>query len=315
MALTRSELESVTRDHFITDGGKAFDQYFLSNWLIYRAMRKPKYRPAGGVQIKVPLTYDRLTGGSFDGVDQFDVARKDIINSALFQWRHNYVNVTIVWTEELENAGPEEEVDMVVTKLENAQASIRDDLADSLYSDGTGNLGKDVDGLDALFNTTTSTAYGSIAQDDMAKWSAGVTTTSEPFTSAVVRTMRTAAKVGDAVGDKPSLIVTTDALLDSWLNQLQTQQRFVSQRAAKAGFDGVFMLDQAEIFSDGKCPDGTCYALNDRHWGYAVHRNGLFVRTAWKVPTNQAVKSMQILWKGNMICTRRNSHHKHTGLT
>lgn len=315
MALTRSELESVTRFHFITDGGKAFDQYFLSNWLIFRAMKTPKYRPKGGRQIKVPLTYDRLTGGSFDGADQFDIARKDIINSALFDWRHQYVNVTIIWTEELENAGPEEEVDMVITKLENAQETIRWDLADQLYSDGTGNSGKDVDGLEALFNTTTSQAYGGLSQDDIPRWSAGVTTTSEPITSAVLRTMRTDAKVGDAMMDKPNLIVTTDPLLDSWLNQLQTQQRFVSSRAAKAGFDGVFMLDQAEIFSDGKCPSGTAYALNDRHWGFAVHSSGMFVRTAWKVPTNQATKSMQILWKGNMICTRRNSHRKHSGLT
>jgi len=315
MALTRSELESITRDHWVTDNGKAFDNYFTSNYLIFRVMKKPKYRPAGGVQIKVPLTYDRLTGGSFDGTDQFDVARKDIINSALFDWRHYYVNVTIVWTEELENAGPEEEVDMVLTKLDNAQETIRWDLGDGLYSDGSGNAQKDLDGLEALFDPVTSTPYGAIANDDMPTWSAGVDTTAEPLTSAVLRAMRTAAKIGDGSNDKPKLIVTTDDLLDSWLNQLQTQQRFQSPQAAKAGFDGVFMIDQAEIFSDGKCPAGNCYALNDRHWGFAVHRSGMFVRTAWKVPTNQAVKSMQILWKGNMICTRRNSHYKHSNLT
>jgi len=315
MALTRSELESITRDFFLADNGAAWDNYFGSNYLINRGLKKPIKKPKGGLQIKLPLTYDRMAGGSFYGVDQFDTSHRTTMNSAVFPWRNYYVNVTVTWDEELENNGPEEEVDMVVSKLENAQSSIQVDLGDGLYSDGTGNESKDLTGLLALFNTTTATTYGGIAEDDMSVWSAKASTSSAPITAAVLRGMRTSAKVGDSQKDKPNLIVTTDTLYDSYLNQLQQHQRMQSPQAAKAGFDGVTMLDQAEIFADGKCTSGSAFALNDRFWGFVVHANADFVRTAWKVPTNQAVKSMQILWKGNMVCSRRAAHYRRTALT
>lgn len=315
MALSRTELESITRSFFMADGGAAFDNFFGSNYLLRRGVKKPLRKPSGGLNIKIPLTYDRMLGGSFYGADQLDTSHQTIINSAIFNWRNYYINVTITWDEELENNGPEEEVDMVVTKLENGQRSMEEDQASGLYSDGTGNSSKDLDGLDALFNTTTTTAYGGIAQSDMSVWSAGVTTASTPITSAVLRAGRTSAKIGDGVKDKPDMIIMYDTVVDAWLNQLQAVQRMESPQAAKAGFSGVYMLDQAEVWADGKCPSASGYWLNSRHWGFVIHKDANYVRTPWKVPTNQVVKSMQFLWKGNMVCTRRSAHRKYSALT
>ncbi len=315
MALTRGELESVTRSFWMADGGKAFDNFFGSNYLLRKGVKKPLRKPRGGREIKIPLTYDRMLGGSFYGADQLDTTHQTIINSAIFDWRNYYINVTITWDEELENAGPEEEVDMVITKLENGQRSMEEDMAQGLYSDGTGNQSKDLDGLLALFNATTATAYGGIAQDDMSVWSANLSAVSTPITSAVMRTARTAVKIGDGAKDKPDMIVLTDALMDAWLNQLQATQRMESPQAAKAGFQGVNMLDNAEIWSDGQAPDGAGFFMNSEHWGFVIHAAGNFVRTPWKVPTNQVTKSMQYLWKGNMVCTRRNAHYYMSALT
>lgn len=315
MALTRGELESITRSYFLTDGGKAFDQFFGSNYLLRRGVKKPIRKPAGGREIKIPIGYDRMQGGSFYGADTFDTSHVTIFNSVIFDWRNYYVNVTITWDEELENNGPEEEVDMVLGKLENGQLSMEEDLADGLYSDGTGNSSKDLDGLLALFNTTTTTAYGGIQESDMSKWKANASSTSTPITSAVLRTGRTTVKIGDGKMDKPDMIVLNDTQCDAWLNQLQATQRMESPQAAKAGFDGVYMLDQAEVWPDGKCPDGAGFFLNSRFWGFVVHKNANFVRTPWKVPTNQPTKSMQYLWKGNMVCTRRNAHYYMSALT
>lgn len=315
MALSRGELESITRSYFLADGGSAFDNYFGGNYLLRKGVKKPLRKPKGGKDIKIPLTYDRMLGGSFYGADQLDTSHQTIINSAVFDWRNYYVNVTITWDEELENNGPEEEVDMVVTKLENAQKSMEDDLADGLYSDGTGNGGKQLDGLLALFNATTATAYGDIAQDDMSVWSCNGSTTSTAITSGVLRTARTAVKIGDGAKDKPDMIILTDSLMDAWLNQLQAAQRMESPQAAKAGFTGVNMLDNAEVWADTKCPSGYGFFMNSRHWGFVIHANGNFVRTPWKVPTNQVVKSMQMLFKGNMVCTRRNAHYYMSALT
>ena len=167
----------------------------------------------------------------------------------------------------------------------------------------------------ALFNSTTSTEYGGISEDDMSVWSSETSSTSTAITSAVLRAGRTAVKIGDDKASKPDMIIMYDDLVDAWLNQLQATQRMESPQAAKAGFDGVHMLDQAEVWADGKCPSGAGFWLNSRHWGFVIHKNANFVRTPWKVPTNQVTKSMQYLFKGNMVCTRRNAHYYMSALT
>jgi hypothetical protein len=115
--------------------------------------------------------------------------------------------------------------------------------------------------------------------------------------------------------DKPDMIIMYDTVVDAWLNQLQQVQRMESPSAAKAGFSGVHMLDQAEVWADGKCPSGAGFWLNSNHWGFVIHKKGNFVRTPWKVPTNQVTKSMQYLFKGNMVATRRNAHYYMSALT
>ena len=315
MALSRGELESITRSFFMADSGKAFDQFFGSNYLLRRGVKKPIRKPSGGKDIKIPLTYDRMTGGSWYGADQLDTAHVTIYNSSIFDWRNYYINVTITWDEELENAGPEEDVDMLMGKLSNGQRAMEEDLADGLYSDGSGNGGKDLDGLLALFDSTTATEYGGIAEDDMSVWNPLQSSTSTPITSAILRAGRTAAKIGDGQKDKPDMIIMYDTIVDAWLNQLQATQRMESPSAAKAGFSGVHMLDQAEVWADGKCPAAAGFWMNSNHWGFVIHSKGNFVRTPWKVPTNQVTKSMQYLFKGNMVCTRRNAHYYMSALT
>lgn len=315
MALSRTELESITRSYFLADDGAAFDNFFGSNYLLRKGMKKPMRKPSGGREIKIPLSYDRMLGGSFYGADQLDTSHQTTMNSAIFNWRNYYINVTITWDEELENAGPEEEVDMVVSKLGQGQRSMEEDQADGLYSDGTGNANKDMDGLLALFNTTTTTAYGDIQESDISVWSANTSSTSTPITSAALRAGRTAVKIGDGKRDKPDMIIMYDTIVDAWLNQLQAAQRMESPQAAKAGFDGVMMLDNAEVWADGKCPTAAGFFLNSRHWGFVIHKKANYVRTPWKVPTNQVTKSMQYLWKGNMVCTRRNAHYYLSALT
>jgi hypothetical protein len=123
-------------------------------------------------------------------------------------------------------------------------------------------------------------------------------------------------KIGDGKKDKPDMIIMYDTIVDAWLNQLQAAQRMESPQAAKAGFSGVHMLDDAEVWADGKCPAAGGFWLNSRHWGFVIHKQANYVRTPWKVPTNQVTtKSMQYLWKGNMVCTRRNAHYYMSALT
>ena len=61
MALTFEELESITTDYFMLDGGSAVDIYFDTSFLLNYLMKQQKgiwERPPGGMQIRIPLEYD-----------------------------------------------------------------------------------------------------------------------------------------------------------------------------------------------------------------------------------------------------------------
>jgi hypothetical protein len=94
MALTFTELESITRDYFMADNRKAVDIYFGKSFIVDRWMNKKKglwERPNGGKRIMVPLTYDIAEGGSFSRNSTLSSDDREILNAAYYLWKH-YLN-------------------------------------------------------------------------------------------------------------------------------------------------------------------------------------------------------------------------------
>lgn len=67
MALPFSnQIEPITNDYFMADGGKAFDIYFNSSFLLTHLLKNKKglYKTiTGGKYINVPLVYDGQESG------------------------------------------------------------------------------------------------------------------------------------------------------------------------------------------------------------------------------------------------------------
>ena len=71
MALRFEELEAVTNDYSITDGGKAIDIYFDTSFLLNYLLKQQKglwERPDGGMKIRVPLEYDGQEAALSDAI-------------------------------------------------------------------------------------------------------------------------------------------------------------------------------------------------------------------------------------------------------
>jgi len=87
-----------------------------------------------------------------------------------------------------------------------------------------------------------------------------------------------------------------------------------SKETANAGFTGL-KFEGKDIFPDDYCPTGYAFALNSAHIGFAVHQEGHFMRTKWKViPDSPEDKTMKIYWDGNMIVNDRRAHQGHSDL-
>lgn len=205
--------------------------------------------------------------------------------------------------------------------MSGAQKSLTKLLADSIY-DGPGGAANRLTGLLACCNETTTLAYGGKAEDDIVAddgtkpWEGKVNSDGGAITLPKIRTACSTAKLYDGATGKPNLIVTTETLYNVLSDILQAQQRFVdSSTTAEAGFTGL-KFEGKDIFPDDYCPSGYFFALNSNNVGFAVHKEGYFMRTAWKViPDSPEDKTMKIYFDGNLIVNNRKAHIAYSGLT
>lgn len=321
--LTSAELEIITSDYFMADNKKAVDIYFETSFLMEYLMRQHKgiwLRPSGGERIKAHLRYDGAEGGFYGRNDTLSEDERDNITAAFYHWKHAFGNATVYRTDELQNANEYAEIENVVNKIETAQETCRNVISNNLYNQA-GDDSLLLSGLGALTAATADVAYGTlttngvVAQDGLKPWTGRTDTTSEKISPAVIRDMRSTAKVRGAKG-KPDLGVTTEILYNKLVGILEVQQRFTeASKMAKAGFMGVH-IDGMEVGADDFVAEGNLFMINSKHVGFAVHQKGYFDREKWQKLTSGAQgKTMKILWDGNLVCDNRKAHMRHTNLS
>lgn len=318
MALPFAELESITDDYFMVEGGKALDIYFNTSFLLTHLMQQQKgiwERPPGGEKIRIPLEYDGQVAEFYGRGDTVNSDDRESVNSAYFDWKHSYGNATVYRIDGLKNAGEYAAVQLVQQRVGGAQKSLTKLLAESLY-DLPGGSSKRLTGLRACCNETATLAYGAIEEEDLVAadgslpWEGRMVAAATVIGLNVLRTARSTAKIRDGKNGKPNLIVTTETNWNVIADILQAQQRFTSEGAGsvKAGFTGLHW-EGADIFPDDYCPASHLFALNTVHIGFAIHQKGYFLRSPWKIiPDSPEDKTMKIYWDGNLVVNNRKSH-------
>jgi hypothetical protein len=324
MALSLTELEAITQDYFMLDNGKAVDIYFTDSFLLNYGLKQKKmlYKTVtGGIYIVIPLKYDGAESGFYSKGDTLSSDDRVNINAARAQLKHLYSNATIYRIDELQNAGPAEQVDMTADRIETAQQQITKDAAGSLFA-AAGGASNQFTGLRALCNATTSTKYLDIAEDDLVSddgtkpWTGRTSATATVMSLDVIRNAKRLSKVRDGAGGKIDLFVTTELLFQSISSILQVSQRFTEGvKTAQAGFTGV-VFEGVEIFPDDFCPTSHGFGLNSNHVGFAVHTDGNFVRLPWMViPDSANDRTMKILLDAELICNNRKAHYSFSALS
>uniref|UniRef100_A0A6H1ZVP0 Putative capsid protein n=1 Tax=viral metagenome TaxID=1070528 RepID=A0A6H1ZVP0_9ZZZZ len=320
-----SELESITNDYFMADGGKAVDIYFNTSFLLTHLLKQHKgiwERPDGGMVIRIPLEYDGQEAGFYGKGDTLSSDDRESVHAAQFDWKHAFGNGTIYRIDGLKNTGDYAKVQLVTQRTAGAQKSITKILAGSIF-DSPGGSPKRLTGLRALCNATTTLAYGGIQQGDLVSadgtypWTGRMSATATTITLNALRTGASAAKIRDGAGGKPDLVVTTETNWNVIADILQAQQRFTSEGSGsvKAGFTGLY-FEGKDIFPDDYSPASHMFFLNTNHIGFAVHKSGNFVRIPWRViPDSPEDKTMKILWDGNMVCNNRKAHQGYSAMT
>ena len=117
--------------------------------LTYSMSRRGNIRTvSGGNTILEELSFAANgNAGFYSGYETLPIAAQDVISAAEYQWKQAACPVTISGLEQLMNSGPERMIDLLESRISVAESSMSNLIAISLYGDGTGSGGKEIDGL------------------------------------------------------------------------------------------------------------------------------------------------------------------------
>lgn len=286
-----SEIVTTTLRH---RGPVIADNFTRNNALMLYLKRTNGIKKFGGGRtISEPIFYGmNNTYQRYSGYDPLNISPQDVITSAEYAIRQAAVSVSISGLEMLQNSGEEAVLDLLDSRMTNAEGSFLNGLSFDIYSDGalTGQIG----GLQALISATPTT--GTVGGIDRATWAfwrniaysaatdGGAAATSANIQSYMNRTWRQLVRGTDG----PNLIVADNNYWTFYLESLQAIQRIQTvsgDTAAGVGFqtlkymgsdvvlDGGFQgLGLAtDAFSTGGAASNTMYFINTKYLKWRPH--------------------------------------------
>jgi hypothetical protein len=319
MSLELTEIQAITNDYC---DKKTTDIFAVDNVLLYMLMMGGKFAESlvtagelvdGGEKIRVIIEYGRANTGSYGNTTKIPQSKQEILNAARFRWGGAYAANAIDLDDQVQNTGDAALVDMVQGKINNINKTIRDTMGQQVYDAAA--TEKDILGLGDLFNATTSLAYGSITEDDIAKWKHNNTAIGAAISYKVMQAIRRTAKVGQSKDKKPNLYITTDVLKDGFERTLQANVRFRNEKMVDAGFDNV-LFGGAPVVADDRQAAGRMDALNLNYLMLKTHSKYQFTRPTWEYSKDQPDTLVaNTRWIGQLCTSHRAAHARSTGLT
>jgi hypothetical protein len=295
---------------------KIADNVTNNNAILSRMSTKGKIKTfSGGYKILQELSFaENSNAGWYSGYDLLPVGVSDVISAAEYNIKQAAVPVIISGLEQLQNAGREQMIDLMESRLSVAESTIANLITGGLYSDGTGSGGKEIDGLNAAVPLDPAAApYGGIDGATFTFWqnavkdSANTTTLQADWNELWANLVR-----GQ---DRPDLIMTDTVAWQAYLASLQANQRFSNTMMADAGFNSIKFMDSDVVLDGGiyngtlgsGAPVGTAFFLNTNYLHYRPHsaRNMVPLSPNRRYATNQDAEVQIIAWAGNLTTSGR----------
>ena len=274
---------------------------------------------SGGTEILEELEYaENSTYKRISGYDPIDISPSQVFTSAKFDLKESIVVVSMSNRERLQNAGPEQMIDLLEKRIGNAEKTMINNLSGDLYSDGTASAGKQVGGLRlAIPSDPAMGTYGGIPRGTWRFWRPQKEVTgANPTGAKLLETMmklwvRTCRNM-----DKVDLISADNHFYQLMWSALQQQERFTNTMMAKAGFTnlkfitadvvldgGVRHLDNAGSVLHPGTPASSMYFLNTDYIRWRPHRDANMTQLDERIATNQAAFVRPLYWAGNLTAS------------
>ena len=299
--LNYNALTALTKKKYIP---QLIDNFFKSNpFLAWLKERQESYD--GGYKIVEPLIY-----GNVDGIKSYklyDTVTYDTaipISAAEFEPKNIVAPIIISKDEELMNAGENQVLQMLQSKVKIVEETLKATVTSQLYGDGTGNGGKDLTGLGAAIADTG--IYGGINRAEQAWWKAHVFSNNPASagTAGALQTnnmVRTLLSISDG-NDQPDLLLCGIATWFEYYKAVKGQIQITTtlgKKMADYGFQTLEFMGKP-IIADPNCPEGKIFFLNSKYMKFRVHKQANFAVTPFRADDARIAKKQEILLTGNL---------------
>ena len=296
--------------------GKLADNVTKNNALLNRLKKKGKVKPvSGGRTIVQELEYaENGTYKRYSGYEALNISPSDVFTGAEFNYAQAAVAVSISGLEMLQNSGEEAIIDLLESRISNAERTLTNNVGIDCYSDGTADGGRQIGGLQLLVPFTNTNTVGSINAGTYSFWQntaySSVTNGGSPANSANIQSYMNRVWVQQVRGaDHPDLIIADNNYFRLYLESLQAIQRIASEESAQAGFTSLKYMN-ADVILDGGfgggAPTNSMYFLNTDYLFFRPHADRFFAPLGDdRFAVNQDAMVKLVGFAGNMTVSNR----------
>lgn len=298
--------------------GKLADNVTKNNALLNRLKKKGKVKTiSGGRTIVQELEYaENGTYKRYSGYEALNIAPSDVFTGAEFNYAQAAVAVSISGLEMIQNTGENAIIDLLESRISNAERTLVNNIALDCYSDGTADGGRQIGGLQLLVSKTPntgtvggidrSTTVGSFYRN--IAYSAA-TNGGAAASAANIQSYMNAVALQLVRGtDRADLIVADTNYYNLYLQSLQAIQRIQSTDQAGSGFTSLAYYGagmSADVVLDGGygggAPVNTMYFLNTDYIYFRPHVERFFAPLGDdRFAVNQDAMVKLIGFAGNM---------------
>ena len=246
---------------------KVVDSILNSNVFTTRMLAKAK--EWSGERMSFPIKFAKNTlGGSFAGYDTFSTQAVNNRVKAQFYPKFYEIPVSLPLDEISTNATPERVLNLMQIELSGAAQDAADDIGTIFFGTGTGNGGKDFNGLGNLCDDgTVASTIGGLDRSTYPTLKSYVATASD--TKLTLDRMAAAWNGVTSGTQKPTVIITTEEVFSLYEKLLTPMQRINMNASLTAeglkGGTGFTGLDYkgVPVLKDEKCTTGAMYFLNE----------------------------------------------------
>jgi hypothetical protein len=292
---------------------KLTDNVFTARPLTYWLSDKGRIRTeSGGTKIVEQLIYGQNdTVKSYSGYETLSLTPQEGISAAEYDWKQYGASIAISGIEEAKNNGEHAIIDLLEAKIMQAEESLREGFNQMFFADGTGNSGKNWNGLGNLVESGNTVGGINSATAGNEFWRSYEENTAGALTLLQMATAYNSVSVGN---DHPDVILTTQTLFEKYESLLQPQLRYTDTKTADAGFQNL-LFKSAPIMYDVHAPAGTMFFLNSKYLKLVGHTDKWFAQTDFVRPENQDARFALIMCYGNLVCSNRKKQGKLTAKT